>query len=274
VKSQIALFSLLLNFIIFLPANMDVSNANHCQGIETLLKNAQQSNAQDLSLIIKYQRELTICNNSHFTGGGSGGSSSGGSSSGGSSSGGSSSGGCNYDGKFYASCDEANKKYQEDLAKSSGGTKWTCKGQTFNTEAEADAYCNPKPTPTPTIPPKVVNPKKICILASNYETTCSDYPDWKYSYCSKSSAGQLQMKSRSKWINLWSIKAEKNPGLCDSKYPYFVEVAAASEILLGKEFYRINFKKNALTGAWTDSFTALIQKKSAAELAAAQAKND
>ncbi len=132
----------------------------------------------------------------------------------------------------------------------------------------------PTSTPSPAVQPKVINPKKVCISASNYETTCSDYPDWVYSYCSKSSEGQLQMKSRSKWINLWSIKAEKYPGLCDSKYPYFVEVAAASEILLGKEFYRINFKKNALIGAWTDSFTALIQKKSAAELAAAQAKND
>ena len=129
------------------------------------------------------------------------------------------------------------------------------------------------PTAAPAVQPEVINPKKVCISASNYETTCSDYPDWVYSYCSKSSVGQLQMKSRSKWINLWTIKGDRNAG-CSPKYPYGIEVAAASETALGKEFYRINFKKNELTNAWTDTFTATITKKSAAELAAAQAKND
>jgi len=130
----------------------------------------------------------------------------------------------------------------------------------------------PTSTPSPTVQPKVINPKKVCISASNYETTCSDYPDWVYSYCSKSSAGQLQMKSRSKWINLWTIKGDRNAG-CLPKYPYGIEVAAASKTALGKEFYRINFKKNELTNAWTDTFTATITKKSASELAKAQLEN-
>jgi hypothetical protein len=74
------------------------------------------------------EQARAYCDKIKSSGGGSGGSSGGGSggSSGGSSGGGSggSSGGSS--------------------GGNSGGTKWTCKGQIFNTEAEANAFCNPK----------------------------------------------------------------------------------------------------------------------------------
>ena len=60
--------------------------------------------------------------------------------------------GCDYNGKYYASCDDAQNQYQKDLdaynkqveAAKRGSTtqKWQCAGQVFESEAQAKAHCD------------------------------------------------------------------------------------------------------------------------------------
>ena len=123
-------------------------------------------------------------------------------------------------------------------------------------------YVSSTPAPVPTKPSasgSSASLTQVCATSKEFLEQCSDYPDFRFDFCSSLQKASLLEKVGTKWVFLWTVTGTRDSSICsDSKYPYYI-VASGENPTGKKTSMRLVFNKTTKISSYTQNFTLIFR---------------